>query len=215
MQWNVAGNILSCMGGNWDVPYSQIKVYDIYIFTETMLTPQRATLHESTFSRIAPSHTHIRACRERTPGQKGRNKGGLSIFIKNTVPYRMLENNVVPDDVIILSIGNNDILLVACYITPGNGVHHEAYFNYIAEKINSFEPHKDILIMGDLNSRVGILNEYTPPFNFLAVSPKHNNEVVHEDQEFAPAPLRSNKDAIVSQSGKKCMNFCKHLGYII
>jgi hypothetical protein len=68
-----------------------------------------------------------------------------------------------------------------------------------------FEPHKDIVIMGDLNSRVGILNEYIPPFNCLAVSPKQNNQVVHEDQEFAPAPLRSNKDAIVSQLAKNAL----------
>jgi hypothetical protein len=162
-----------------------------------MSTLQRATLLDSTFSRIAPSHTHIRACWERTPGQKGRNKGGLSLFIRNTVPYRILGNNIVPDDAIIISIGNNDILLVACYITPGNGDHHEAYFDYISEKNKSCEPHKDTLIVGDLNSRVGNLSEYTPPFNFLAVSPKHNNEMVHEDHDFAPDPLRSSKDDIV------------------
>jgi hypothetical protein len=69
--------------------------------------------------------------------------------------------------------------------------------------------------MGDLNSRVGNLNEYTPPFVFLAVRPNHKNEVVHEDHDFAPAPLRSRKDVIVSRSGKKCINFCKHLGCII
>jgi hypothetical protein len=62
-----------------------------------------------------------------------------------------------------------------------------------------------VLVIGDLNAGVGEVNEFVPPYDFLKVDPQVNNEVIQEDYDFAPAPIRRNRDRKVNSSGRKCL----------
>jgi hypothetical protein len=154
-------------------------------------------------------------CRDKEVGKSGRDSGGVSVFIRKNIQVNILEMVNTPECIIILSIGDKDLLLVASYITPRRVAYHEACYTYISEKIQNCGNHKKVLIAGDLNARVGEVNEFVPPFDFLNIDPRVNNEIIHEDYDFAPAPIRRNRDRKVTGSGKKCIDFCKKNSFII
>ncbi len=151
----------------------------------------------------------------RSAAKSGRDSGGVSVFIRKNIQFNILEMVNTPECIIILSIGDKDLLLVATYITPRRVAYHEACYTFISEKIKNCGNHKKVLIAGDLNARVGEVNEFVPPYDFLNVDPRANNEIIHEDYDFAPSPIRRNRDRTVTGSGKKCLDFCKKNSFII
>jgi hypothetical protein len=154
-------------------------------------------------------------CRNRKVGKSGRDSEGVSVFIRKNIQVNIYEMVSIPECIIILSIGDKDLLLVATCITPRRVAYHEACYTFILEKINICGNHKKVLVIGDLNARVGEVNEFVPPYDFLNVDPQVNNEVIHKDYDFAPAPIRRNRDRTVTSSGRKCLDFCKKNSFII
>jgi hypothetical protein len=106
-----------------------------------------------------------------------RDSGGVSVFIRKNIQVNVLVMVNTPECIIKLSIGDKDLLLVATYITPRGVAYHEACYTFISEKINMCGSHKKVLVTGDLNARVGEVNGYVPPYDFLNVDPQVNNEV--------------------------------------
>jgi hypothetical protein len=77
--WNVKGSIDTCLGGEWEIPFSELTSYDIYVFAETWLTPPKAEELDNMLPRVLPSYNHHRVCMDRKVGQIGRDRGGASV----------------------------------------------------------------------------------------------------------------------------------------
>jgi hypothetical protein len=159
------------------------------------------------------THTHYSVGNVRKPHAAGRNSGGVSIFVNPEIRSKVLYLGTQPEHHICISLGKLDLLLVACYIkpNPSSGARHEAFFTHLAGIISSFEQHKRVLIVGDLNARVGVENEFTPAFDFSNVEPQFNNEILGENLEPSVGSSRKNKDIVYNQCGKSCVGFCKEL----
>ena len=70
----------------------------------------------------------------RSAAKSGRASGGVSVFIRKNIQFNILEMVNTPECIIILSIGDKDLLLVATYITPRRVAYHEACYTFISEK---------------------------------------------------------------------------------
>jgi hypothetical protein len=83
------------------------------VLTETWLVDWKAYGQQLP----SPEYNHYYACRE-----KRSKHGGVSVFIKSDVPSILLAKRVEPE-IVVVSIGDKDLLMVACYASPGLNAH--------------------------------------------------------------------------------------------
>ena len=150
--------------------------------------------------------------------KKGRKSGGFIILTKNNIDKKMIKfikrsNNFVWIEVYKKLIQNLDenLLIVASYI---NDITSTYYNDNIFEELNRdvltfCNGNKPVLLMGDLNSRTGNLNEIynEPDSKFLPNFP--------QDTKFVDLPKRRNCDEKEDTHGKKIITFCKSFNFII
>ena len=89
-------------------------------------------------------------------------RGGAAVYKNNCCD---LSIEVVYDefvDCVVCRITNTDVILVALYIPPINSAYYnEKYFQNLETIYNIFNSYQLLLMMGDLNCRVGILPDTT------------------------------------------------------
>jgi hypothetical protein len=122
--------------------------FDILCFTETHLGVRSKCPKD--FNLVARS----KAIESKSP------RGGVAIYkkISSDVNLELLYDGL--QDCVICRIMDTDILIVAFYIPPSNSKYFdELYFNNLDLIFSKFYSHQ-LLILGDLNSRIG-----TPLYN--------------------------------------------------
>lgn len=145
-----------------------------------------------------------------------RDSGGISLYVKNEYRKHCELLKTDSDDIIWLKLDRTllylsyDLYLCLCYIIPV-GSSREALTEisvldriseYIVKIANDTDNCYNIMICGDLNSRVGT----EPDFVILDNS---RNDVLPEDylpDDFLP---RQSEDKIVNLNGRKLLDFCR------
>ena len=125
----------------------------VYAFAETFFHDSEAA------SYVFPleGFTHYWVCRE--AHHMG---GGISVFVHNSLRHSCLLKLLQPE-VIMLSLGNQDMLLAFTYNPPENhrpSHRHDStrasqWFQNLRDHIIQSEPHTHVCICGDFNARIG------------------------------------------------------------
>ena len=138
-------------------------------------------------------------------GTTSKNKNNFGRQIKGINLYHKTENTVIKDiisengDIIIVEMKNKQwkevekIHMIICYRESRESKYADKnYFDKIKEYIEKFKM-KHIIMLGDLNSRIGKMNDN-----------KHLN-----------LPKRNSEDSIVNKQGRELINFCNETSLII
>ena len=139
---------------------------------------------------------------KRKSAPKGRKSGGLMVFARDSINSKVTvlsENESV--NCVFLRINNT--LLVFAYRPPDSSPYKiENFFDKLEENIQRLQcanpDVNNIIIMGDLNARVG-----SEP-DFICVENLDNQRIEEE--------TRRNRDNVVNNEGKMLLNFCKANG---
>jgi exonuclease III len=189
----VRGSIDRCVLG-----INGILDHDVLVTTETWLTSSSAARYKFPIQ----GFSHFYTCR----GSK-KEHGGVSVFVKDKLKATVVEKQVNPD-LLALSLGNNNLLLVAAYASPRNSANGQVnVFEDIASMIIRSPKHTHVALIGDLNAHVGELNRCTSPRDFV-----HFRDLIGREQEMVPIHLRKSKDKRVTLRGRECIQFCEQMG---
>ena len=173
-------------------------------------------------------------CRKRKKNAK-RDSGGLVVYIKEDIWDGVKYINFDFEDGILFSLCksffnlNRDILVYAIYLKPGNSSRASTQttidpFDIIINKIAHYYDSGDIILLGDLNSRIGNLEDisfdnYSELNNnlsqFLPLVPS-DNAVTKEDLSSANLSIgRSNMDTKTNDFGHRLVRLVKMSNLII
>jgi len=147
-----------------------------------------------------------------------RGHGGLCLFIKSSIYDRVTIVEKDSNGFLCVKLSktdfglNDDLFICFCYIPPNNSVyyasHNTGFFESLEQKIRTYQTQGEIVVMGDLNSRIGERSDYIQnidAFNeFIPEIDKENCNTSEED-----IPLRFTMDKNVNTSGLKRLDICK------
>ncbi len=190
---NVRGSIDRCvLGMQWN------PTCNVMICTETWMDSDVASAYKFPHKDFC----HFWACR-----RLAKDRGGVSVFVQKHLPVRQLATRREPE-VLCLSFGSGDILLVACYASPNNSGNSACnIFDDVAQIMAEHMDHKYILLAGDFNARVGELCRVCPEFD--ANDPIGIFNIV---SDINSGLRRHSIDKVVSGMGRQCISFCEHTG---
>ena len=148
-------------------------------------------------------YKHFFACRD-----NNQMHGGLSVFVRNDIQVTLLHRQV-PPELIALSFGDKELLLVACYASPHGSEYSggDNVFDTIAELMHTLQGHKHIIVIGDMNARIGDKCRSTATLNLT------DPLGLHEDSEIRSYNRnRTSRDKVVCRRGKQCIHFLNETG---
>jgi len=136
----------------------------VYGFAETHFEDSDA----SAYSFPLPGYTHYWLCRE--PPRKG---GGISVFVHDSIKH-VLVSKLFQPEVILLSLGNLELLLAFVYNPPENlrvagpSTRHDSaqasvWFQNVRDLVIQSTPHSYTCLVGDFNARVGTWQMQSDP----------------------------------------------------
>ena len=132
----------------------------------------------------------------------GRNVKGVSIFLKENSNIANSRSTVIVSEngnLLIIKFSDstwkdiNDIYLILCYRDNRESKHTDKNFLSRISKYISDYKMKNILMIGDLNGRIGAIN----------------------DNEFSNLPPRASDDKIVNKFGRELIEFCNDASLVI
>ena len=146
-----------------------------------------------------------------------RNSGGIALYIKQTLYTYCTLLEKQSDDIIWIKINghlfnlSNDVYLCLCYIIPASSSREafvetdvlERISNYVTKISNDTNDCYNLLITGDLNSRVGNEKDYVI-FDNTA-----NIDILPIDYKTEEIIPRFSQDNTINTNGRKLLNFCK------
>ena len=151
------------------------------------------------FSFPVQGYQHFHACRK-----KLKDHGGVSVFLKNNIKVAQLKCVTNPE-ILLLSLGDCDLLLIACYASPGRAQNRvQNVFEEISDITSLVPTHKHWLVCGDFNARIGTLNRCTAAFD--AADPHDIHRTVDVGQ---PCHPRVSQDTVICTRGRHCLRFCE------
>ena len=150
--------------------------------------------------------------------KKGRKSGGFIILIKKHIDRKLIKFFKISNNFVWIEVSKNlienlneNLLIIASYI---NDITSTYYDDEIFEELNNdvltfCNGENPVLLMGDLNSRTGELNEiYVESENeFISNFPQKTT--------FLNVPPRKNCDKKEDSHGKKIISFCKSVDFVI
>ena len=93
-------------------------------------------------------------------------RGGVAIYKNNTSDIQVELMCDTLRDCVIFGITHSDLIIAAQYIPPSNSIYyHETYMDNL-ELIHEKYRHKKLLIIGDLNARVGTMTNHNPEITY-------------------------------------------------
>ena len=161
-----------------------------------------------------------------------RDSGGLCILIKDCISHLF---NVIPwdhEDAFILQISKaycnleKDLYFIFSYMRPStstsrnNLLHDLDDFDLLFTKVSELREENEIIVIGDLNSRCGILNDFITSidsnFDPLDESISDFFSITKEDLDrLNITTARKNEDMKLNDYGHKLINLCKVAGLLI
>ena len=178
---------------------------DVLIFNETWLTAEGAefeSLTEFGFSR------HFFVCRADTSLH-----GGVSVYIRDGLKSSLLESRVAPE-LMALSLGDGDTLLIAGYASPvSSGNRDVDVFEELSIFMTALPEHEHIIILGDFNARIGSLQVTSAKVNMLDPLNLHPSDDEEAGDMFVRT--RTSEDKRVCSRGRQCIQFCVNHDMVI
>lgn len=173
--WNIEGINSKYLGSKIEDPsvYKEIKNFDIIGLTEThALTPNSISLE---------GYTSFQSNRKKHPRAK-KGCGGIAVLIKNEIRNGVKLISSKSTDIIWLKLLKSysnlpkDLFIGVVYISPQRSTYSVRQetdpWEILESEVECHSTNGDIMIMGDLNTRTGILDDY----------------IKHDDDEFTPVP---------------------------
>ena len=184
--WNVQG-----LKGKLAVPGIQeyLRGFDLLAMVETWGAPgEEFTL--SGFETISKTMNRR--------GRRGRHPGGITCFYRSELKQNISEVEVDLENTISVRItGIWNFCAVFAYRQPVNSNYHNInFFTDVAgllERLDTKFPGTDILIMGDLNARIGTENTFHPGRDMSLTDDWRNGE-------------RCSKDTIIAGGGEELLD---------
>ena len=188
MMLNVRGSIDRCLRGMvWD------PGHNIIVCTETWITHTTAEHLQCPLL----GFKHFFACRD-----SARKHGGVSVFVNKDLYCEKIATRVEPE-VVALSFGDKDVLLLACYASPLNAVNrHINIFEELSLFMAQLQQHKHVIVLGDFNARIGRLCRVIPVFDDV-------DPLGLEDNDIRIIRMRNSMDTTLNSRGRQCIRFCE------
>jgi hypothetical protein len=156
-------------------------------------------------------------------GQRGRYSGGVCIVCKDTLitGVRVLEQNVngviwITLDKTFFNTDADTYMCVLYILPPGSPTIVRDYldfFEILEDGIAKYENLRNVVICGDLNSRVGCLDD------MLKTNDLRYCVDICDDNPFidinCDIPTRSSEENVVNTYGRRLLNVCKSTGLVI
>ncbi len=110
------------------------------------------------------------------PGQGGRPRGGLAIFVSKSLPYSW--EQVATDNefyqVCILRFANEEILVANVYIPPNRVDAFDLILSPLVDILKRYSSIPNHLVAGDFNARIGDVFMVDPDDEFVSLLPQIN-----------------------------------------
>lgn len=131
------------------------KKFDVVVLSET---------HFNVRIKCPPGFTYIARSKKidsKTP------RGGVAVFKNNSCDLEIEVLCQSLRDCVVCEIKNTDLIFVAAYIPPNNSVYFDnIYFENLKMISERFlQPPKQLILMGDLNSRTGSIDSHNRNFS--------------------------------------------------
>ena len=221
LSWNVHGNLKLKI----DSPYFKdvINKYDVVFLSECWLSED---------TRIEfKGYTCFTKARKRKKRAK-RDSGGLCVFIKECISHLFDAIFWDYEDALIFKINrvdsylDKDLFFIFCYLRPcsstsrNNLLHDLDDFDLLFTKVSELREENEIVIIGDLNSRCGTLNDFITNcdsnFDPLDAGISDFFNITRDDLlRFNITSARKNEDTKLNDYGHKLINFSKVAGLLI
>jgi len=148
----------------------------------------------------------------------------VSVFLKNDIKAELVAKQGDPE-LLIISIGDRELLLLAAYIAPVKSLTGVVNpYEVIARVITGTPRHTHTLLTGDLNTRVADFNRmwggFDPedPFGIVTGEAESGGEVRRWGRRRTPEGdmarragaihPRISKDTVCDPRGSQCLQFC-------
>ena len=191
LYWNVRGNIDKCLAGyDGATALSDIK---LFAFGETHFTAARSRAYRFPFTEFHSHHA-----------MRADGNGGLAVYVHASLNARVIHTHVDPE-MVFVSIGEDDVLLVVLYAKPARAGVQENVFEDLARGLATVPHHRCTVVLGDANARTA----------------SRNREVEHSAAVWAQGPpgwntgehrtavrSRASEDRRVCARGRQCIEFC-------
>ena len=147
---------------------------------------------------------------------KGRKSGGFVILAKHYMEkmFKIIKksNNFVWIEISknVIKNAKENLFIVATYVNDITSTYYnEEIFEELENDIHNFSNDSTpILVMGDFNGRTGLLRDIFEEDKAFFPGPQLKTK-------FEDIPIRKNCDRIENSHGKKIINFCKTLDFMI
>ena len=185
-----------------------INTHDIFCFLESWLGPNDS----------CPSindYTSFRSERKTKHKNARRNSGGILIYCKKSIRGGVIKLKNSHSDIQWLKLDksffglNNDIYLCICYIKPeasGNAADVDM-FDILNQDVGKYSTEGRIIILGDLNSRVGLKQENHYDIDL--------DSRINDPARPINVPYRFSEDIKVNSHGRKLLRLLSNYDLLI
>lgn len=150
------------------------------------------------------------------------NSGGIVVLFKNEIIKGITKLTSNNPDIIWIKLSKkffglqNDWLVCTTYIVPSNSPYYKInkdknVMDVLQEEIEKYSTEGEVIIIGDLNSRTGQIQEHT--HTLIECDTSVINTCSYNDS--SDIGIRSNKDNVINQNGRKLINIVNENDLII
>lgn len=203
VSWNING-----ISEKMSIPdvAEYLDVFDIIMLTETWLKKDNCS--QVSLSGYQSFHT----VRESLHRRARRASGGISVFVKEHLPARIVEN--VCDHFVVLELGSGGKrkhYIIVCYVPP-KGTSFQCsncpgdYFNDLSRLLQKYRKLGNVLVTGDMNARTGNLQDFDQHCGENCCHASMCDCVSITNRNVSS---RKSKDSVVNDYGKELLTLCK------
>lgn len=192
-----------------------VQQFDIFCLQETWAIKDQT---------IKPPKGYQMYRSDRKKGKSKKGSGGVAVLVKNNIHKFCVKIDSKSSDFLWIKIQRDsfglsfDLYIACCYIPPSNsGRNFKNYYEILTEETAIYSGLGEVLILGDLNSRIGIrVEEHIPDSDFLQ-DEQHENGILQDQNEsssfyFTP---RAAMDTTINTNGRKLLSFTNNSHLVI